>query len=80
MSPLPHLTAQAANPAILVPSPSRSRAEQLGGTVRHQILIEGPGHEVRVRPKGEEVALEIRFDDLNEALALAARIQSGSGD
>jgi ParB family chromosome partitioning protein len=38
------------------------------------------GHEVRIRPKGEEVAVEIRFDDLNEALALAARIQSGSGD
>ena len=38
------------------------------------------GHEVRVRPKGEEVAVEIRFADLNEALALAARIQSGSGD
>ena len=38
------------------------------------------GHEVRVRPKGDEVAVEIRFDDLNEALALAARIRSGSGD
>ena len=38
------------------------------------------GHEVRVRPKGEEIAVEIRFDDLDEALALAARIQSGSGD
>jgi ParB family chromosome partitioning protein len=33
------------------------------------------GHEVRVRPrKGEEVAVEIRFDDLDEALALARRI------
>ena len=32
------------------------------------------GHEVRIRPgKGEEVALEIRFDDLDEALALARR-------
>jgi ParB family transcriptional regulator, chromosome partitioning protein len=38
------------------------------------------GHEVKVRPRGEEIAVEIRFDDLNEALALAARIQSGSGD
>jgi ParB family chromosome partitioning protein len=33
------------------------------------------GHEVRVRPrKGEEVAVEIRFDDLDEALALARRL------
>jgi ParB family chromosome partitioning protein len=34
------------------------------------------GHEVRVRPrKGEEVAVEIRFGDLDEALALARRIE-----
>jgi ParB family chromosome partitioning protein len=33
------------------------------------------GHEVRVRPrKGEEVAVEIRFEDLDEALALARRL------
>jgi ParB family chromosome partitioning protein len=33
------------------------------------------GHEVRVRPrKGEEVAVEIRFEDLDEALDLARRI------
>jgi ParB family chromosome partitioning protein len=33
------------------------------------------GHEVRVRPrKGQEVAVEIRFEDLDEALALARRI------
>jgi ParB family chromosome partitioning protein len=38
------------------------------------------GHEVRVRPRGEEIAVEIRFSNLGEALALAARIQSGSGD
>lgn len=29
------------------------------------------GHEVRVRPRGEEVSVELRFDDLDEALALA---------
>jgi ParB family transcriptional regulator, chromosome partitioning protein len=29
------------------------------------------GHEVKVRPKGGEVAVEIRFDGLDEALALA---------
>ncbi len=38
------------------------------------------GHEVRVRPRGDEIAVEIRFGDLEEALASAARIQSGSGD
>jgi ParB family transcriptional regulator, chromosome partitioning protein len=32
------------------------------------------GHEVKVRPKGEEIAVEIRFDDLGEALALARRL------
>jgi ParB family chromosome partitioning protein len=33
------------------------------------------GHEVKVRPrKGEEVAVEIRFEDLGQALALARRI------
>jgi ParB family chromosome partitioning protein len=33
------------------------------------------GHEVRVRSrKGEEVAVEIRFEDLDEALALARRV------
>jgi ParB family chromosome partitioning protein len=38
------------------------------------------GHEVRVRPrKGEEVAVEIRFEDLDEALALARRIAGRRG-
>lgn len=32
------------------------------------------GHEVKVRPKGEEIAVEIRFEDLDEALALAHRL------
>jgi ParB family transcriptional regulator, chromosome partitioning protein len=32
------------------------------------------GHEVKVRPKGEEVSVEIRFKDLDEALALARRL------
>jgi ParB family chromosome partitioning protein len=37
------------------------------------------GHEVRVRPrKGEEVAVEIRFEDLDEALALARRLGNRS--
>jgi ParB family chromosome partitioning protein len=29
------------------------------------------GHEVKVRPRGGEIAVEIRFEDLDEALALA---------
>jgi ParB family chromosome partitioning protein len=32
------------------------------------------GREVKVRPRGEEVAVEIRFADLDEALALARRL------
>jgi ParB family transcriptional regulator, chromosome partitioning protein len=32
------------------------------------------GHEVKVRPRGGEVAVEIRFADLDEALALARRL------
>jgi ParB family transcriptional regulator, chromosome partitioning protein len=35
------------------------------------------GHEVKVRPKGEEIAVEIRFDDLDEALALARKLSRG---
>jgi ParB family transcriptional regulator, chromosome partitioning protein len=37
------------------------------------------GHEVKVRPKGEEVTVEIRFDDLDEALALARRLGRARG-
>jgi ParB family transcriptional regulator, chromosome partitioning protein len=33
------------------------------------------GHEVNVRPKRGEIAVEIRFDDLDEALALASRLK-----
>jgi len=32
------------------------------------------GHEVEVRRKGDEVAVEMRFDDLDEALALGRRL------
>jgi ParB family chromosome partitioning protein len=34
------------------------------------------GHEVKLRPRGEEVAVEIRFADLDEALALARRLDA----
>lgn len=37
------------------------------------------GHEVRVRPKGEEIAVEIRFAELDEALALARRLGRRDG-
>lgn len=33
------------------------------------------GHEVTVRPRGEEIAVEIRFGDLDEALALARSLK-----
>lgn len=36
------------------------------------------GHEVKVKPKGEEVAVEIRFADLGEAIALARTLGSRS--
>jgi ParB family chromosome partitioning protein len=32
------------------------------------------GHEVKLRPKGGEIALEIRLEDLGQALALARRL------
>ncbi len=38
------------------------------------------GHEVRVRPRGGEVAVEIRLPGLDEAHTLAAIIGRGSGD
>ncbi|HEX6688236.1 MAG TPA: ParB/RepB/Spo0J family partition protein [Solirubrobacterales bacterium] len=38
------------------------------------------GHEVKVRPRGGEVTVEIRLADLDEALALAAIIARSSGD
>jgi ParB family chromosome partitioning protein len=37
------------------------------------------GHEVRVRPRGEEVAVEIRLADLDEANALARRLARRRG-
>jgi ParB family chromosome partitioning protein len=46
----------------------RAAAEQLEAAL---------GHEVRVRPKGEEIAVELRLADLDEALALARRLTSG---
>ncbi len=33
------------------------------------------GHEVRVRPRGGEIAVEIRFEDVDEALQMAQRLR-----
>ncbi len=33
------------------------------------------GHEVTVRPRGGEIAVEIRFDDLDQALDLARAVK-----
>jgi len=35
------------------------------------------GHEVKLRPKGGEIALEIRFQDLDDALSLARSLSRG---
>jgi ParB family transcriptional regulator, chromosome partitioning protein len=37
------------------------------------------GHEVKVRPKGEGIAVEVRFSDLDEALVLARRLARQRG-
>ncbi len=37
------------------------------------------GQEVKVRPRGEEVAVELRFEDLDQALAFAERIGRSRG-
>jgi hypothetical protein len=37
-------------------------------------LEEALGHEVKVRPRGGEVAVEIRLADLDEAHALARKL------
>jgi ParB family transcriptional regulator, chromosome partitioning protein len=42
-------------------------------------LEEALGHEVSARPKGEGIAVELRFDDVGEAHALARRIRKGGG-
>jgi ParB family chromosome partitioning protein len=57
----PHLSAEQA--AAL-----RDAADQLESAL---------GHEVKVRPRGDEVVVEMRFADLDEALAIIAR---SSGD
>ena len=38
------------------------------------------GHEVKVRPRGGEIAVEIRFEDLDEALALARSLERAGAE
>jgi ParB family chromosome partitioning protein len=67
------------------PRKARGRGEPLGAEQAAAFreaadrLESSLGHEVRVRPKGEEIAVEIRFSDLDEALALARRLDGRRG-
>jgi ParB family transcriptional regulator, chromosome partitioning protein len=65
-------------------SPARTRrdAEEVAAMGEAAERLESAlGHEVRVRArKGEEIAVEIRLDDLDQALELASIIAGGSGD
>jgi ParB family transcriptional regulator, chromosome partitioning protein len=71
------------NRAKLASQPSRSRKPRGGGLSAEEEralrdaadrLESALGHEVRVRPRGEEVAVEIRLAGLDEALSLARRL------
>jgi ParB family chromosome partitioning protein len=61
------------------PTPSKLDAEEAAALRDAADRLESAlGHEVRVRPrKGGEVAVEIRFEDIEEALDLARRMGSG---
>lgn len=37
------------------------------------------GHEVKVRPRGAEIAIEIRFEDLSQAFDLARALAARRG-
>jgi ParB family transcriptional regulator, chromosome partitioning protein len=59
----------------------RSASARTGGAEEAAALqeaadrLEGAlGHQVRVRPKGKEIAVEIRFENLDQALALAREV------
>ena len=56
-------------------SPRRSSAEEAAAMRDAADKLEvALGHEVKVRPRGGEVAVEIRLADLDEALALARKL------
>jgi ParB family transcriptional regulator, chromosome partitioning protein len=67
--------------AKLAGQPKKSpRHRELGAEERAALREAGEalesalGHEVAVRPKGDGIAVELRFDDLDEALELARRL------
>ena len=54
---------------------SRLSAEEAKAFEEAEDLLEAAlGHDVRVRPRGSEVAVELRFSGLDEALAMARRL------
>jgi len=70
------------NRAKLAGQPKKSRGDRAALSVEESAAIRAAadelesafGHEVRVRPKGGGVAVEIRFGNLDEALALAREL------
>ncbi len=69
------------NRVKLASQPKKSRTSTAGDAERDAAFREAAdrlesslGHEVRIRARGEDVAIEIRFADLDEALDLARRI------
>ena len=74
------------NRAKLASQPKRSRATSSGRlTAEEAAALSGAadklesaiGHEVKLRPKGGGLAMEVRFDDLDEALDLARALGRG---
>jgi ParB family chromosome partitioning protein len=57
-------------------NPGRALAPEEAAAIREATdkLESAFGHEVTVRPRGGEIVVEIRFEDLDEALALARRV------
>ncbi len=62
-----------------VVSSSTSVSHEEREAMRHasETLERAIGHEVRVRAKGDEVAAELRFSDLDELIELAERLSPG---
>jgi ParB family chromosome partitioning protein len=70
----------ASQPSKKKPSAGRLDPEEAAALREAADRLESSlGHEVRVRSKGEEIAVEIRFADLDEALALARRLARRRG-
>lgn len=68
----------ASQPKKPVSSSARLSAEEAAAMREAADRLETAlGHEVKVRPRGEEVAVEIRLADLDEAIALARKLGRG---